>query len=202
MAALSQRNLPILVTASPRSGTGYCARFLRAQGLSVGHERLRPDGCVSWQWAVEDIHGYPWHPPGELRPKRFRMVLHQTRNPLAVIASLEVLRSPDWMFVARHLPNLPSEDLPRRCAFWLAWTSLADRCSVMRYRVEDLREQWPYINAALGKGHRELTAAARALPPTVNSRPHRGLRWADILALRGIGERVALRAQRYGYQLA
>ena len=189
----------ILITGCPRSGTGYASQIFQAQGLDIGHERLGTDGVSSWLFAVED-HRYPWHPPGELRQNYgFEVILHQVRDPLRVLASMTVLRRPDWTFIGRHLA-LPKMPLERRIGFYLHWTELCDRQAHYRYRVEDIAVEWPRLHQFCG-GIAAWTGEAQGISKTYNRRRHQDLTWTQVLATPG-GREVAAKAQAYGYEVA
>ncbi len=186
----------LLLTGCPRSGTGHATQVFQAQGLDIGHERLGADGVSSWQFAVHDDR-YPWHKAGERRDQHdFAVILHQVRDPLAVLASMQVLRQPDWTFISRHL-ELPQGDLARRINFYLDWTAICDRQAHYRYRVEDLPTEWPQLHQLCG-GKAEWTQAASAIPATYNHRRHGSLTWKDILVIPR-GKEVAAQASLYGY---
>jgi hypothetical protein len=188
----------ILITGSPRSGTGYAAQILCRQGLSVGHEKVRDDGISAWQWCVFDDE-YPWM----LQRRRnyaISTVLHQVRNPLKVIASLSVLRDVDWAFISKHVNmDYCCDDLERRCTFWLEWTQMADMQAKFRYRVEDIEKEWPRIFRVAG-GWQNWTPAAESQPRDYNTRKHEGLTWPELLQS-DLGEQVAKRAMLYGYEV-
>ena len=188
----------ILITGCPRSGTGYASRIFQAQGLDIGHEHLGTDGVSSWLFAVTD-HRYPWHKRGELRQNyNFQVILHQVRDPLKVLASMAVLRRPDWTFIRRHL-ELPPGSLQRRIAFYLGWTELCDRQAHYRYRLEDIETEWPRLHQLCG-GSPHWTGRAETTSKTYNRRRHQDLAWSQILALPG-GTAVAARARTYGYEV-
>ena len=43
----------ILITGHPRSGTGYCAKLLQANGLDIKHEEMGGMGISSWMFSVD-----------------------------------------------------------------------------------------------------------------------------------------------------
>lgn len=154
------------------------------------------DGVSSWQFAVIDKH-YPWHQTDERRDRYdFTVILHQVRDPLAVLASMQVLRRPDWTFIARHL-ELPKGDLARRITFYLEWMAICDRQAHYCYRVEDLPTEWPQLHQLCG-GQAQWTPAAAAIQHTYNHRRHAPLTWEKVLASPR-GAEVFAKARLYGY---
>jgi hypothetical protein len=78
---------PILITATPRSGTVFVQRLLRGLGLDVTNDSNTPrtDGMVSWMHIVND-NGY--FGPVKLMGSKFRAVWHQVRDPLKGLTSM------------------------------------------------------------------------------------------------------------------
>lgn len=81
--------LKFVITGHPRSGTGYAAALCRANGLDVGHERLRPDGISSWMWAAGRVD-VPWgDPPGAEGPGwQDAHCVYLVREPVELVASV------------------------------------------------------------------------------------------------------------------
>jgi hypothetical protein len=93
--------LPLLITATPRSGTVATVNLLRALKLDVAddYDEVGQHGRVSWVHAFNEFD-HIQHPnnsvplPFYTRPwellvgDRFRTVLHLVRNPLASITSI------------------------------------------------------------------------------------------------------------------
>lgn len=189
----------ILVIASPRSGTTYASRFYRHQGLDLGHERLGTDGAVSWPYAVQ-ADAYPSWMAGPHTPPsgRWEAVIHQTRHPLNVIASLSTIGNEAWQWMRQHTGPLDGDDLTRRCALYLAWVGICDRASEDRYQVERMANDWPRIAEMTGAPTHVLSDRARALSTTTNHRNHPPLTWAEVMRTT-YGAAVRARAEEYGY---
>lgn len=95
----------ILVTAHPRSGTGFAANTLQTAGLDVGHERLGKDGISSWMWAANDRNvpfgdGYR-----DIKPDR---VCHLIRKPIDCIASVAFTEHHSLPFRCKHVRISPN----------------------------------------------------------------------------------------------
>src|SRR5688572_6647003 len=84
--------LSLLVTCCGRSGTHFTTQLLQSLGLRINHERLGPDGSVDWHLAVQ---GYRRRLGVE-----FDLVLHQHREPIRVIRSMQTVMPESWRFVA------------------------------------------------------------------------------------------------------
>lgn len=175
---------PFLVTGCGRSGTGYAAALFTALGIPCGHEALFSVGALgsdappAWPAEVEGESSWlaaPFFlalPPGTV-------VLHQVREPLAVIRSFARTRFFEgrhvWKrFAERHAPELARGTPLERCvAYWLCWNQLAASAAThahlvyRRHRLEDLGvERVAQLCEALGRPRsRERIAAAMARVP-------------------------------------
>lgn len=132
---------PAVIIGTGRSGSGYIAQVLGRCGLVAGHEdfwnphnRRRPGLQVDSSWlAVPALEGYGG------------VVIHQVRDPLAVLSSLlnGDLRSfgsrAQWDFMVQHVPEMATMDEEEGfMRFISVWAEMADSRASFRYRVEDL----------------------------------------------------------------
>lgn len=184
-----------LITGAGRSGTKYMARALQRCGLDVGHEQVATDGIVSSFYCF-DAPGYPGKHPAP-RPQ-FDLILHQVREPLASIASIQTGRSWDW--TCQFLPV--SEDAPllrRACYNWLVFNEEAERQAVLTYRIEALENVWPTLQRLIG--FEAPYSAIANLPRTVNARKHSSVTWSNVKqAAPEIHDDIRNAAVRYGYR--
>ena len=128
----------IVITGCGRSGTKYIARVLERVNLEVLHERTGLDGHSDWHTAS------PLAPAEPRGPDRLTgaVVLHQVREPVAVISSARVFAESSWEFIYKNLPQIQGW-MPRtyRCmAYWFYWNLLAESQAEWTYRVESLFE--------------------------------------------------------------
>lgn len=152
---------PFIVTGCARSGTMGTAVMLNDLGVRTSFEEFfvaRPFSGKSVlrgyrEWLREtmtcgEVSGMavpylPWMMSVDVA------VVHQVRNPVAVIASLMGLRNfheetiwqPNVKFNFRHLPSLRRDATPlERCMqYWLGWNRLVENASPsLRVRAEDL----------------------------------------------------------------
>lgn len=169
---------PFVVTGCGRSGTKYTAKLLSAAGIRCSHERLftgrRADNIdcsipisdSSWMAApfLEKL------PPGAV-------VLHQTRDPLAVVSShvargffdTPAIEHPWWKHILKRalgkapsgqyrlvalvreaLPGVFRERTPiqRAARFWIEWNSLVETHSEL-LRLERVVYRVEDLEAAL-----------------------------------------------------
>lgn len=148
---------PFVVTGCGRSGTKYTAQLLSAAGVPCSHEGVftgRIDDPMPIHALIADSSWLAAPFLHKLPPSA--LILHQTRNPLAVVTSYvargffdqQVYERPIWKhflkrilrrppsgqyrlisLVREVLPQVFSERTPvRRAAkFWIDWNSLVER---------------------------------------------------------------------------
>ena len=133
--------MKILVIGYAHGGTAYAAKLLRECGLDILHEDWRgKDGISCWPYAVDDpiLDDYgSWKQRGSLT--QYDVILHQVREPLVSIRSVEP--EPEWTkrFRERHLPDFKHDNpLVQGMRAWTGWNELCDKISDWTYRVEDL----------------------------------------------------------------
>ena len=188
----------LLITGHQRSGTGYMAALCQSMGLDVGHERVRPDGCSSFQFAV-DTKTVCFHSADRNRGRahyRFDRIIHVVRHPLHVIASTaftDMNGAIEWQ--AQFIPVTAPEQhgLRRAVQTWLGWNELIEEQTAERVRVEDAEQVLPGL---LGEVIIESPPS-----PCINARPHAPLGWARV-ATACVGDefpRLWAMAERYGY---
>ncbi|VEU43818.1 unnamed protein product [Pseudo-nitzschia multistriata] len=221
------RTLPLLITATPRSGTVGTTRFLRELGLPLSDDAHPPTafGMVSWIHCVhsptDDYYGNV-----RLRGSGFETVLHQRRHVRKSITSLAFTtplgttpRRGRWShslyksFVGAHVPlDTTRSVLYMGLQMWVEWQLFVREIADWHYRVEDLMSpdrsvSGPIVDrifSAAGLGPPSDKAVERALKeadPRANTRKHRPtLSWEELYA---VDERYASIAhalsKEYGY---
>jgi hypothetical protein len=189
-----------LITGCGRSGTKYAAALLSAAGLRIGHETMGRDGIASWLLAA--LPAAPgWGPSGE--DFHFRTILHQVRNPLAAISSMQTIQPTSWRYICQHVPCSMEDPLLFRCAtYWREWNLKAESIAAWSYRLEDIDSAWEELCArlALPATREALNAVARNLNTRKGS--FENVTWDD---LKNLDPRLCLAVQeqaaRYGYQI-
>lgn len=184
-----------LITGCGRSGTKYIAIALQRSGLDVGHERMGNDGIVSAFYCL-DVNQYPGK-HSVPRPE-FNLILHQVREPLETIASLQTGKS--WGWICKFQPiDIDAPLLKRCCYHWLMLSEEAERQAVLTYRIESLEDEWPTLQRLIG--FEAPYSAIANLPRTVNARKHDDITWSDVKqAAPEIYDDIRAAANRYGYR--
>lgn len=211
-----------LITGCGRSGTGYTAKLFTALGSRCGHEeifslRAVESGRVAWpdtylgdsSWlAAPFLHELP----------EGTAVLHQVRDPLAVVRSfvrIRLFETPGAYldFLAGHFAGIERQaPIEAALRYWDRWNALVEEASEIsgltyrRYRLEEIDAEM--IGALLDHVGRpvdaeRVRAELEQQPTNYNTRGDRarddGIDWAslpDSATLRAVRER----AIRYGYQ--
>jgi len=210
-----------LITGCGRSGTGYTAQLLTALGRRCGHEEVFSIVAVNAErvaWADTFPGESSWlaAPYLSLLPAG-TTVLHQVRDPLAVVRSLVRIRlfetpGPYLDFLRTHLEGLDRcAPLEAALRYWDEWNALVEGASealelrYRRYRLEDL-DVGTVASLLDHVGHpvavervNEVLATQRT---DYNTRGDHssddGVRW-DTLPDCAATQAVVERAARYGY---
>jgi len=213
----------ILITGCGRSGTAYSASILSDLGLPTSHEGvfgLLPVAHGEAEWPLSRPSESSWLAVpflGELPPGV--AVLHQVREPLAVIRSFARIRlfedrGPYWEFLAQHLDGLESlSPLEGVLRYWDEWNRETEQAAAeaglpyLRYRLEDLDEA--LLGEILGFigfdcDPERLRAALSARPKNVNTRGDKSrdgdITWESLPAGPAL-DAVYRRARTYGYDV-
>jgi hypothetical protein len=234
------RGRRFVIAGCSRSGTTYMAKLLSAIGCDCGHERIFNICRIEGEWGFSEPMSAFYEPKAKQGDASFlsipyidrlpeaTVVLHQVRNPLAVIRSHMGMRffadpyqpsiyladqHPQILdFLRLHCPEIFEADteIERCMRYWLHWNRLAERASevaglqYLRYRVEDL--DYPLLQRILHMIGCDVTAdrcdqALESVSRLTNTR-HLDNPWTGEKLLKGfeINEIQEL-ANRYGYTL-
>ena len=125
-----------LVLGTPRSGLAYTTMVLRQLKLSVAHEGIGADGACGW----------PFVPC--IMPKSNITILHQVRNPLDSIGSMQCISEESWSYIGHYLKMdiMKTSDLIfRGMQCWYHWNKMVEDKAIFTYRVEDMERVWGNI---------------------------------------------------------
>ena len=199
LGALLRTEARCLITGCGRSGTKYISHLLSAAGLDIAHETMGKDGIASWLLAVDS----PYVDYGPLRRHfRFHNILHQTRDPLAVISSMQTFQISSWRYICRHIPCSMDEPLLLRCAtYWRYWNLQAESGATWQYRIEDIDRVWDELCERLAIPVDRAVLAS--VPRAINTRHgnYRRIGWDELAALdESLCLSIKEQAARYGYE--
>ena len=195
-----------LITGTGRSGTHFTSAALSALGVDAPHEAVGRDGCVSWKHAATGVFEYIGKGRKVLvEDPGFHPVIHQVRDPLKVIASMQTFSLSSWYYMARSV-ELRLTDPPLLTAMraWVGWNESIERRASWRFRIEDLDSVFPELCRRIG-----IDTKVSGLPPLPKSRRdsrshrYRALTWSDLnQASPEWSVEVRAMAERYGYQVS
>ncbi|GAA2108076.1 hypothetical protein [Streptomyces synnematoformans] len=194
------------ITGTGRSGTGYLAALMEANGITCGHEGWwRPDGIgrhtggltgdASWL-ALPAIETGAWSGPVAL-------VVRHPVNTVRSLVGTKLFEPGDHdthlttayrRFAHTHCPQTASLDpLQAAVEFWSDWNTRCAAVADVKLRIEDLNQPWALaeLGDALGV-HLDPTACAR-VPTDTNHRER-----AAVPATR-IWQLLDGRAAHFGY---
>ena len=204
---------PLIVSATPRSGTLALAELLNKLGLNVHHDWDSPSwgGIISWIhiFNEKDIlsqpankQSLPYFGPGKLNGGRFDVAFHLVRDPLNSITSLgctePVFRSAWSSYVRRHVniderfyTGEQQSPIGIGMSMWLEWHRFLDSLCIPRFRIEDVftpeKGVVKSIFEALGRSPPSIHTIAKAIKKqggSTNSRKHRAtLTWKELLVV-------------------
>ncbi|MEE9456763.1 MAG: hypothetical protein V3W11_06405 [bacterium] len=216
--------ISFVVTGVGRSGTGYTAKLLTELGFPCSHEGIFfPAGEVSREKLLRGEPG-PWGDASWMAPPAYGnlpdgvVVLHQVRNPVAVIRShvgIQFFQKPNAYteFAIAFTSTLRWHDyaIVKCMKFWVEWNRLAETAARMprfryhRYRLEDLcdtgKGTLAYVATLLDRAPTlaDIERALAAVPRNYNSRERdRGVSWKTVPALPAKDAVLEL-ALEYGY---
>jgi hypothetical protein len=188
-----------------RSGTQYIAALLTELGVYCGHEAIYTPRGVKRRFRMRGDSSFLAVP---YLAEFGGTVLHQTREPLAVIASFvgrrffsaDPERDVFLRFARRHV-ELSGDDLRDAMRWYSEWNERCEQYATMRYRVEDIDARLEEIVATIGvdvTGQQQLDALA-TVRRDINRRAGAvPLTWADLPAGPD-RDRLDAVARRYGY---
>ena len=137
-----------LITGMPRSGTRFMTALFRSAGLSASHEGLfgplGPNKNV-----IKNVES-SWMSVPYLKEYKhqFKKIIHITRHPLYVLASLKrrnffgrIMDKYDY-FVWNHLKSIVMYDnsITAIIQFWIDWNKKIERYADVRVQIEDINE--------------------------------------------------------------
>lgn len=130
----------IVITGCARSGTQYIAKALDALGFKIGHWNVLGEQGISSDLLV------PWKLIDDC------LVLHQVRDPIKQIGSMQTCQSYTWAYISPILKLDPNQSLLKKCMlYWYKWNKIAEGRAEFTYSVENL--PWAKILTTVGAGY-------------------------------------------------
>lgn len=159
-----------LIIGCGRSGTCYISNVFKNAGYSVSHETLNGKyGDVSWFMTFENDRKF-----------EYKVILHQIRNPIDSISSIQTILPRSWKYILARIPEISNSDtLITKCAkYWLYWNKEAEKRADISYTLESIPNFLGTLNQILGtsleKKHLKLSATK------YNRRTHSTITWSYL----------------------
>jgi len=188
----------------PRSGTKYITKVCESVGKKVGHERCAKNGISYWKLVAGTEHAH-----AGLMSFAGHRVLHQVRDPIATIGSMQTLGGNAWSFMRKHLdlPKIKGESkIVVGAKAWVGWNKRAQEIAQHTYRVESLTDPDVWTKFCKWTGIDIGVRAIYSVPFDVNTRLGH-VKYASITGrtLRDLNEEVWREvkdlAASYGYRV-
>ena len=191
---------PLLITSTPRSATVYMTTALQQHGMKIQDDWSHKDplaGRVSWIHAFDDTDQATF---GESKAygKRYKRVLHQTKEPLSGISSMctePILTSEGLssrVFLQSHIPlrssyfNHSTTDIKeahtQSCLeFWVEWHTYITAMRFPTFEVFDVNLKDIFTVSEMNYLYQEKLPGIRI---KTNSRKHRKrFTWQDLYTI-------------------
>lgn len=190
----------IVITGCGRSGTTFSTKLLDQMGLRIGHERFKRDGVSSW-FLVSQIDKAPLGPSLKDLKKHKPLIIHQVREPLAAISSMQSLGSPSWRFLESLIPISLQNDSKVLLAmkYYYYWNLKTEEIARNRVKVEDFGERIKDILDQHNIEYKDINVTLNQ-KSKVNTRLHSKLSWDDLYEEdRVLAEKIKILGKKYNY---
>lgn len=213
---------PLLITATPRSGTSFMSSLLTKLGIRIANDGQQPYGygMVSWIHAFQDErYNLWWTKAQDLKGVKFGAVWHLVRDPLKTLTSVAftepVLKPRYARYLSRHIALRPSPNatgpgeaqILSGMQFFVQWHSFIDGLGVPLLRLDDLvamknLSALDDLFESIGAPPPDPIRVYRLINETLhNQRAHRDtLHWRELCQVDASWTRKFLElSQSYGY---
>ena len=158
----------VFIAGTPRCGTQYIAHALQAIDVDVQHEAFGTQGITAFC-----IVPY-------LANRKEGIVIHQTREPLKVIASMHTIKPNTWDYIINQTGIDPAYGgiLHAVMRLYLKLNNHIDKYHHFRYKIEDIGEKWAQLLDIIGIPNQPLPD----IPTNTHTRKDKylPLTWAEL----------------------
>lgn len=162
----------IRVLAHPRSGTGYMAALLKANGLDVRHEEMGEHGISSWMFAVQTDKVPFTFDDSTPVDYDFQHTLHVLREPISAISSIYHTEHGSLEWRAKWM-CLWGNRMEKAVSSYIGWNKLILGLDPVTFKLEHTESILDWLN---GNGLCETREKVQA----TNTREHEKLTLEDI----------------------
>ncbi len=193
---------PVIIVGTPKSATMYIATVLNKMGLDFQHEHYAKDGFADWRLAPKE-KSQPWDGYTDMIDFKNTIILHQIRNPLDTMSSMQQIGEHAWKYITAYIPVTMEDSIIKRCmATWYHWNLLAESISCFSYRIEDFEKTFPVFCKKIH--HPELIKKQeiiQTVPKNINTaKPYNQLTWKHLIREdHRLTRKIWRLAKKYGY---
>ena len=169
-------------------------------GLKIGHERLKRDGVSSW-FIASQLDKVPLGPSLIDLKKHKLLILHQVREPLSAISSMQSLGSPSWRFLEKLIPISLQNDskIVLAMKYYYYWNLKTEEIASIRVKAENFGERIKDILDQYNIIYKDQNITINE-KTKVNTRLHSKLSWDDLTKEdRVLAEKIKSLAKKYNY---
>lgn len=186
--ATNKQEWPLLITATPRSGTVSITRSLQSHGMDIQNDwgPHRRHGRVSWIHAFCDAE---YGPKVTRSNHTFAHVLHQLRDPVEGITSMctEPVHYLSNSFLMNHI-NITIFDETDHLRtsrmvleWWVGWQTFLAELKLPSYQIEGIQVKDIFRITGLERVYR---SHQKRVPPVKNKRDHRtAFSWQELFTI-------------------
>jgi hypothetical protein len=198
-----RKDQKIIITGCGRSATQFTSKLFNELGVKIGHERLERNGIVSWT-LVPDTNNNIWGPSYNSIKCAKMPIVHQVRDPLAVISStMRVFsKNKSWKFIGQFIPIIEQDPvIIKAMKYWYYWNLIAEKKSIHSYRVENIENELDKLIDIGGfKIKADKDIVLRSISKNTHSREHLSLSWDDLRKTDiFLTKKILEMSKRYGY---
>jgi hypothetical protein len=188
----------LIIIGCGRSGTTYTSKKLKSLGIDIGHERLKKHGISSW-YLVSDQKKVPIGPNFKQIEKLGFPFVHQVRNPLNAISSMQAISWISFKFLSNEIPIDFKNDskILKAMKCWYYWNLKAETKAVFTYQIEKFDQN---LDELLELGKFPHPKEKFNIDTKTNSREHTDLSWDDLSKEDDeLSTKIKKLAIKYGY---
>jgi len=190
----------LIIIGCGRSGTTYTSKKFKSLGIYIGHEKLNKHGVSSW-YLVSDQKNVPIGPSFKQIEKLGFPIVHQVRNPLSAISSMQASSWISFKFLSNEIPIDFENDskILKAMKYWYYWNLKAENKAVFTYQIEEFDK---HLNQLLRIGKFFSVKNESVINTKTNTRKHIYLSWDDLYKEDEVlTNNIKNLAIKYGYKI-
>ena len=198
---LIRKQRKLIIIGCGRSGTKFISKLFQEFNIDIRHESLRKNGISSWLLVPNTSKRLLG--PSYKNVSILKMpIMHQVRNPLHVISSMQTASQVSWIFISKFIPIIENDSLTLKCMkYWYYWNILAEEKAVYIYRIENIENEIEKI-FEIGKfgAPKNTKEILNNISKEINKRQYFRLKWNDLMKIdKNLTNDILSLAKKYGY---